>query len=183
LIADGRLSPKIDLGQKVTYHDSCYLGRHNGVFDAPRSIINALPNAEFIEMPRNSRQSFCCGAGGGHMFVDESQGKRINVERAEEAQGTGAGIVASNCPFCIQMFEDGVKTAEPDENRRARPMDLAELLELTVLGKPATGGANGASEPAAPAPDGGAPVAVEDKPADTAPPAAAVSEDSPGDQR
>ncbi len=105
-------------------------------------------------MPRNQRQSFCCGAGGGHMFVDESQGKRINIERAEEAQGTGAGIVASNCPFCIQMFEDGVKTAEPDENKRARPMDLAELLEMTVLGGPAKAAA----------------VAVEEKPAEPATP-------------
>jgi Fe-S oxidoreductase len=153
LIESGKLSPKIDLGQKVTYHDSCYLGRHNGVFDAPRQIIEALPNAEFIEMPRNQRTSFCCGAGGGHMFVDESGGKRINHERSEEAQGTGAGIVASNCPFCIQMFEDGVKTVEPDEDKRLRPMDLAELLEMTVLGKlepvAAAVSADGASEPPA----------------------------------
>jgi Fe-S oxidoreductase len=119
LIGAGRLSPKVDLGQKVTYHDSCYLGRHNGEFDAPRAIIASLPNAQFIEMERNQRTSFCCGAGGGHMFVDESQGKRINVERSEEAQATGAGIVASNCPFCIQMFDDGVKTVEPDERKRA----------------------------------------------------------------
>jgi Fe-S oxidoreductase len=136
LIKQGKLQPKIDLQQKVTYHDSCYLGRHNGVYDAPREIIGALPNAQFIEMERIKRTSFCCGAGGGHMFVDESKGRRINHVRAEEAQATGAGIVASNCPFCIQMFEDGVKTVEMDEEKRARPMDLAEILELTVLGKP-----------------------------------------------
>jgi Fe-S oxidoreductase len=183
LIEEGRLSPKVNLDQKVTYHDSCYLGRHNGVFSAPRAILDSLPNAQFIEMPRNQRQSFCCGAGGGHMFVDESGGKRINHERAEEAQSTGAGIVASNCPFCIQMFEDGVATVQPDEARRMRPMDLAELLEMTVLGGPPR---RVEPEASTPSPDGGSPgaaTAVEDKPADTAPASAAVSEDAPGDQR
>jgi Fe-S oxidoreductase/nitrate reductase gamma subunit len=135
LVESGQLKPTINLDQKVTYHDSCYLGRHNGVYDAPRRIIGSLPNAQLVEMPRNQRQSFCCGAGGGHMFVEESKGRRINHVRSEEAQGTGAGIVASNCPFCIQMFEDGVVSVESDETKRARPMDLAELLELAVLGK------------------------------------------------
>jgi Fe-S oxidoreductase len=133
LVEAGKLVPKTDLAQAVTYHDSCYLGRHNGEYKAPRALINALPNVRFTEMLRNSRQSFCCGAGGGHMFVDETQGRRINHARAEEAQGTGAGIVATNCPFCVQMFEDGVAAVEPDETKRARPMDLAEILELTVL--------------------------------------------------
>jgi len=178
LIETGKLSPKLDLGQRVTYHDSCYLGRHNGVFDAPRAIIKALPNAQFVEMPRNQRQSFCCGAGGGHMFVDESQGRRINHVRAEEAQATGAGIVASNCPFCIQMFEDGVATVEPDEAKRLRPMDLAELLELTVFGKPAR-----PEDQPPPAESGVSPaataVAVEDKPADAEPPAASAAEATP----
>jgi Fe-S oxidoreductase/nitrate reductase gamma subunit len=185
LMAEGRIPLDAEDGRRlrITYHDSCYLGRHNGVFEAPRVILGALPDVEFVEMPRSQRQSFCCGAGGGHMFVDESQGKRINHARAEEAQGTGAGVVASNCPFCIQMFEDGVATVEPDETKRMRPLDLAELLEMTVLGRPSRPG-----EGAGPAPTGGGPqdaaaVAIEDKPADTSPPAAAVSEDSPGDQR
>ncbi len=136
LIADGRLKPTQNLDQKVTYHDSCYLGRHNGEYEAPRRIINALPNAQLIEMPRSGKTSFCCGAGGGHMFVEETKGRRINQARAEEAQLTGADVVASNCPFCIQMFEDGVASVEPDENKRLRPMDLAEILELTVIGAP-----------------------------------------------
>jgi Fe-S oxidoreductase len=84
-------------------------------------------------MARNSKQSFCCGAGGGHMFVEETQGQRINHARSQEAQATGAGVIATNCPFCVQMFQDGVASVEPDDDRRARPMDLAELLELTVL--------------------------------------------------
>ncbi len=135
LVASGRLKPLQNLEQKVTYHDSCYLGRHNGIYEAPRSILGALPHAELVEMPRNSKASFCCGAGGGHMFVDESKGRRINHARAEEAQATGAGVVVSNCPFCIQMFEDGVASVEPDETRRMKPMDIAELLELTVIGR------------------------------------------------
>jgi Fe-S oxidoreductase len=133
LVQRGKLVPKRELESMVTYHDSCYLGRHNGEYKAPRQIIGSLPNVRFQEMPRNSRQSFCCGAGGGHMFVDETKGQRINHARAAEAQATGAGIVATNCPFCVQMFEDGLAAAEPDESKRARPMDLAEILELTVL--------------------------------------------------
>ena len=137
LVEDGRLTPKADLDRKITYHDSCYLGRHNGEFQAPRRLIESLPGVQFVEMPRNGKQSFCCGAGGGHMFVDETQGQRINHARSQEAQSTGAGVIATNCPFCVQMFQDGVATVEPDEDRRARPMDLAELLELTVLEGPA----------------------------------------------
>jgi Fe-S oxidoreductase len=134
LLAEGRLKATAALGEGLTYHDSCYLGRHNGEFAAPREIIEALPGAKLVEMPRNRRQSFCCGAGGGHMFVEETQGQRINHARSQEAQDTGASIVATNCPFCVQMFEDGVAAVEPDEGKRARPMDLAELLELTVIG-------------------------------------------------
>jgi Fe-S oxidoreductase/nitrate reductase gamma subunit len=135
LVEAGKLTPKHDLAQQVTYHDSCYLGRHNGEYQAPRKLIEALPNVQFVEMPRNQRQSFCCGAGGGHMFVEETKGKRINHLRAEEAQSTGAAIVGTNCPFCVQMFDDGLAAAEPDESKRAKAMDLAELLELTVIGR------------------------------------------------
>ena len=98
-------------------------------------MIRALPG-EVVEMPRNGKQSFCCGAGGGHMFVEETQGTRINHLRAAESKDTGASIVATNCPFCVQMFEDGVAAVEPDEDKRQRPYDIAELLELTVLGGP-----------------------------------------------
>jgi Fe-S oxidoreductase len=89
-------------------------------------------------MPRNRENSFCCGAGGSHMWVEESKGKRINVARTEEAYSTGASIVATACPFCIQMFEDGIPTVQPDEEKRMKTFDIAELLELTVMGKPAT---------------------------------------------
>ncbi|MGE0060054.1 MAG: (Fe-S)-binding protein, partial [Dehalococcoidia bacterium] len=138
LVEAGKLVPKTALTETVTYHDSCYLGRHNGEYEAPRRLIEALPGVQFVEMPRSGKQSFCCGAGGGHMFVDETGGQRINQARASEAQGTGAGIVASNCPYCVQMFQDGVASVEPDEEKRARPMDLAELLELTVIDRRAS---------------------------------------------
>jgi Fe-S oxidoreductase len=139
LLASKKLQPKTPLAEKVTYHDSCYLGRHNGEYAAPRRILESLPGVDFVEMPRNQRTSFCCGAGGGHMWVEETQGRRINHLRAAEAKDTGAAIVASNCPFCVQMFEDGVAAVEPDETKRQRPLDLAELLELTVIGDPKAG--------------------------------------------
>jgi Fe-S oxidoreductase len=137
LVKEGRLKPKDGLAQKVTYHDSCYLGRHNGVLEAPREIISSLPGAELVEMPRNRRTGFCCGAGGSHMWLEESKGKRINNERSEEAQATGAQVVATACPFCIQMFEDGVPAVEPDETKRMRVLDVAEVLESATV--PAAG--------------------------------------------
>jgi Fe-S oxidoreductase len=137
LVKEGRLKPKDGMAQKVTYHDSCYLGRHNGVFDAPREIISSLPAAELVEMPRNRRTGLCCGAGGSHMWLEESKGKRINNERSEEAQATGAQVVATACPLCIQMFEDGIPAVQPDETKRMRVLDVAELLESATV--PAAG--------------------------------------------
>jgi Fe-S oxidoreductase len=110
LVGSGRLKPTRELAQTVTYHDSCYLGRHNGVFEAPRRILDSIGKLDLVEMPRNGKTSFCCGAGGGHMFVEETQGSRVNQLRAAEAQATGAGVVATNCPFCVQMIEDGHST-------------------------------------------------------------------------
>jgi Fe-S oxidoreductase len=136
LLDDGRLTPKHDLPMTVTYHDSCYLGRHNGNYNSPRDIVDALPGGSRVEMPRTRENAFCCGAGGGHMWMEESKGKRINVARTEEAYATGAQAVATACPFCIQMFEDGIPTVEPDEEKRIKTFDVAELLELTVIGKP-----------------------------------------------
>jgi Fe-S oxidoreductase len=160
LLSDGALIPKHELPVAVTYHDSCYLGRHNGNYDGPRDIVDALPGAARVEMPRSREWSFCCGAGGSHMWVEESKGKRINVARTEEAQATGASIVATACPFCIQMFEDGIPTVQPDEDKRMKTFDVAELLELTVIGRP-----SGGSPASAALPDGGdAPPAIEAEP-------------------
>jgi Fe-S oxidoreductase len=113
-------------GRKITYHDSCYLGRANGVYDAPRKILEAL-DAELVEMKRCRKNGLCCGAGGAQMFKDAEQGnKEINIERTEEAIDTGAEIISANCPFCTTMIKDGVKHAEKED--KVEVLDLAELV-------------------------------------------------------
>ncbi len=113
-------------GKRITYHDSCYLGRANGVYAAPREILAQLDN-ELVEMPRCGSNGLCCGAGGAQMWKEDEPGeKRISAERAGEALGTGAGILAVNCPFCLTMLSDGVK-AEADEEQMM-VYDLAELI-------------------------------------------------------
>jgi len=113
-------------GQKITYHDSCYLGRGNGVYEAPRSILEQLDN-QLVEMERSRTNGLCCGAGGAQMFKEDEPGdKRINTERTEEALGTGANIIAANCPFCITMMQDGIKAKDQQEN--VMVYDLAELI-------------------------------------------------------
>src|SRR5438477_159326 len=153
LLQDGALKPKHELPLAVTYHDSCYLGRHNGNYDGPRDIVDALPGAGRVELPRSRENSFCCGAGGSHMWVEETKGKRINVARTEEAYSTGAQVIATAWPFCIQMFEDGIPTVQPDEDKRMKTFDVAELLELTVIGRPSSNGAAASEEKVAAALD------------------------------
>ena len=129
LIDEGRL--KLEKGgafegKKITYHDSCYLGRVNGEYLAPRSILESLDN-EFVEMERTKSTGLCCGAGGAQMFKENEPGdKRINIERSEEALATGAEIIAVNCPFCLTMMQDGVKAKEKQED--VMVYDLAELI-------------------------------------------------------
>jgi len=118
------LSSSLD-HKKLTYHDPCYLGRANDIYDAPRKLIDSL-NVEFTEMPRNKRKSFCCGAGGAQMFKESENGEfEINIVRTEEALKTNANIIATSCPFCNTMMTDGVKNI--DEGK-ADIMDLAELI-------------------------------------------------------
>ena len=128
LLAEGRL--KIEggefKGKKITYHDSCYLGRANGIYEAPRDVLSAL-DADLVEMKRCRTNGLCCGAGGAQMWKEDEPGdKRINIERVEEALGTGAEIVAVNCPFCMTMMSDGVKAKEKQES--VMVYDLAELI-------------------------------------------------------
>jgi Fe-S oxidoreductase/uncharacterized membrane protein len=131
LIERGFLLPRRPVSEKVTYHDSCYIGRHNGIYDAPRRVLERLPGVEFVEMERSGSRSFCCGAGGGRMFLEEKTGKRVNVERVEEAVATGADTLCSNCPFCMTMFVDGLKAKE-EAAVGVKPLDLAELVARSL---------------------------------------------------
>jgi Fe-S oxidoreductase/nitrate reductase gamma subunit len=123
LVSQGRITPKSN-GQTVTYHDPCYLGRHNDVFLAPREVIDSV--AARVEMPRNGTKSFCCGAGGGKMWYEEQTGKKINIERTEEAVGCETDVIATGCPFCYIMMDDGVKEIGADEQVIVK--DIAMLL-------------------------------------------------------
>jgi len=117
-------------GQKITYHDSCYLGRGNGIYEAPREVLQAL-DIELVEMKRCKSNGLCCGAGGAQMFKEEEKGStRINFARAEEALETGATIIAANCPFCTTMLTDGVKNKEKEDS--VRVMDVAELVAASL---------------------------------------------------
>ncbi len=113
-------------GKRITFHDSCYLGRANDIYEAPRRVLEAL-EAELVEMKRCRSKGLCCGAGGAQMFKEEEKGAtRINFERSSEAIGTGAGVIASACPFCNTMLTDGVKHEEKEE--AVKVMDIAELI-------------------------------------------------------
>jgi Fe-S oxidoreductase len=111
---------------KATYHDSCYLGRYNDVFDSPRNSLKSIAGLELNEMKRSRDKGFCCGAGGGRMFLEDEEGGRINIERTKEALATGADTIASACPFCMTMLNDGVKHFEKTEEVSVK--DIAELV-------------------------------------------------------
>jgi len=108
-----------------TYHDSCYLGRHNDIYNTPRSLIKAA-GGQIAEMNKNRAEAFCCSAGGGRIMAEEKLGDRINIKRVEMAVETGAPTLLSNCPFCLTMFEDGVKGADVEDKLNTK--DIAEVL-------------------------------------------------------
>jgi heterodisulfide reductase subunit D len=117
-------------GKRITYHDSCYLGRANHIYEAPRKVLEAL-DAELVEMRRCRSKGLCCGAGGAQMFKEEEKGStRVNFERSEEALSTGAGVIAAACPFCNTMLTDGVKHEEKEET--VKVMDVAELIAASI---------------------------------------------------
>jgi Fe-S oxidoreductase len=125
LVRLGRLKLKTDGKTRTTFHDSCYIGRYNGIYDAPRNLL-ASSGAALTEMPRSRDRGLCCGAGGARMFMEETVGKRVNVERTEEALALNPGIIATACPFCMTMMTDGVKAKDAEERVQVR--DVAEIL-------------------------------------------------------
>jgi Fe-S oxidoreductase/nitrate reductase gamma subunit len=137
LVRSGRLSlAGASLEERVTYHDSCYLGRHNDVYLAPRRVVGSLAGIDLVEMPRNGTRAMCCGAGGARMWMEENIGKKVNVERSQEAIATGASRIAVACPFCYVMFDDGVKGEGKDEEVRVQ--DIAEILWEALEREPQT---------------------------------------------
>jgi len=135
LIADGRLDvSQATLEERITYHDSCYLGRHNDVYLAPRKVVGSIKGIEVVEMPRNGTKGMCCGAGGARMWMEESIGTKVNDERAREALSTGATRIATACPFCYIMMDDGAKAAGAEEDT-VKVADLAiHLLDAIEAG-------------------------------------------------
>jgi Fe-S oxidoreductase len=124
LLDSGKLTIPARAGATMTFHDPCYLGRYNDVYDAPRDVMDRVGTR--VEIKRNRDKSFCCGAGGGRMWMEEKEGKRVNVERTEEALATGAGVIGTGCPFCMTMLTDGVK--EKDASGTTAVKDIAELV-------------------------------------------------------
>ncbi|MGZ4651340.1 MAG: (Fe-S)-binding protein, partial [Kineosporiaceae bacterium] len=146
LVREGRLTPVArvtatsatgNATSSATYHDPCYIGRHNGVYDPPRELIGALPGVELKEMPRHGNRSFCCGAGGARMWMEERLGTRINANRMEEALATGADQVAVACPFCRVRLGDSLTAKQADGvGESVEVVDVAQMLLAAVRRDP-----------------------------------------------
>jgi Fe-S oxidoreductase len=134
LVDEGKLSADMPTDKKVTFHDPCYLGRHNGVYDAPRQLVQISTQSAPIEMEQSRSNGFCCGGGGGMSFIDEPPNQRVNQERARQVLETDADVVAVGCPFCMTMLEDGINARKGD--RDTKVMDVAELLWQAVAEAP-----------------------------------------------
>jgi Fe-S oxidoreductase len=114
----------------LTYHDPCYLGRYSQIYEQPRRILKAIPALEFKEMDRSEKTSFCCGAGGGWMWMDEKIGKRINIQRLEHALETDPDWISTACPFCVTMFDDAIKSKDKEDSLKI--WDIAEIVEQAL---------------------------------------------------
>ncbi|MDQ0898655.1 (Fe-S)-binding protein [Paenibacillus sp. V4I7] len=133
-VKEGRLKPQHEVRERITYHDSCYLGRYNEVYEEPRNVLRAIPGVELVEQARSRENSMCCGAGGGMMWMEETAGTRVNVARTEQLLSVKPTVISSACPYCLTMVEDGTKLKEVEEQVKAR--DIAEILALSVFGTP-----------------------------------------------
>jgi Fe-S oxidoreductase len=131
LIKDKRIKPVKLTDVTVAYHDSCFLGRHNGIYDEPRDVARAIPGLKLVEMGSRCRErGFCCGAGGGHMWIEESQGTRVNHTRTEHFLETEAQTVGVSCPFCLQMLTEGIQAKGLEGSKESK--DILELLSESL---------------------------------------------------
>jgi Fe-S oxidoreductase len=126
LIAAGRITPKKRLDATVAFHDSCYLGRYNGIMEAPRDVARSVPGLRLVEMPRNRERGLCCGGGGGHMWMEVPSKKRVNIIRVEEALEVKPDVIGTACPFCLAMVDLGRKVVGAEE--RLQVKDISELV-------------------------------------------------------
>ncbi|QNG60096.1 (Fe-S)-binding protein [Bacillus sp. PAMC26568] len=133
LVEEGRLVPKFEVNETITFHDSCYLGRYNEVYEPPREILKSIPGVKLVEMTRNRDTGMCCGAGGGLMWMEEDAGSRVNVARTNQALEVNPTVISSGCPYCLTMLSDGTKAKEVEET--VSTYDVAELLEKAVIGE------------------------------------------------
>jgi Fe-S oxidoreductase len=150
LVAEGKLVPTKPVEGRVVYHDSCYLGRYNGVYDPPREILRRIPGVELVEPEYWTKQrGLCCGAGGAQMFMEEQNTDRVNVKRTLQLLDTGAKTIASACPFCMTMLTDGIKSKSLEDT--VKQMDVVELLERSCDDSVAAGMVSSGSSLASPA--------------------------------
>jgi len=131
LLEAGRLAPAFPYKKKVALHDACYLGRINGVLAPPRKLLRSIPGVQLAELERNARDGFCCGGGGGRMWLTEHLGRRINHLRAEEIVRSGAEVLATACPYCLTMLEDGLHSVEAE--RPPKVIDVVELVARSLI--------------------------------------------------
>ena len=130
LINEGRVELTQECGKKMTYHDPCYLGRHNGIYDEPREAIKKVPGLELIEMPESREDSLCCGGGGGRIWMETPKGERFSDLRLEQAIGVGAEVLVTSCPYCIANFEDSRLTLDVTENIEVK--DITEIIQESI---------------------------------------------------
>ena len=126
LISSGRITPKRRVDATIAFHDSCYLGRYNGITEAPRDVVRALPGLTLVEMPRNRESGLCCGGGGGHMWMEVPAKKRVNIIRVEEALQVKPDVVGTACPFCLAMVDLGRKVVGAEDKLQVK--DISELV-------------------------------------------------------